>query len=250
MKILIAGESWSSTSTHVKGYDQFVSSMYHTGATQLINALELVASVTYIPNHEAAEKFPLTMEDLNHFQVVVLSDIGANTLLLHPATWERGERRPNRLRLLRDYVLAGGGLVMVGGYLSFQGFEAKAAYSGTPLEEVLPVTIFPYDDRLEAPEGLEVEVNLPGHPILRDIPNNWPYLLGLNRVTVKKGTETVASANFFPLLVAGQYGMGRSVAWTSDIGPHWCPNVFCAWDGYETLWQNIVAWVSNPGFHN
>ena len=42
---------------------------------------------------------------------------------------------------------------MVGGYYSFQGINGGARYHGTPVEEVLPVEILPYDDRVEVPEG-------------------------------------------------------------------------------------------------
>jgi uncharacterized membrane protein len=47
-----------------------------------------------------------------------------------------------------------------------------------------------------------------------------------------------------PLLVTGSYGKGRTVAWTSDIGPHWVPNEFVAWAGYATIWKNILRWAS------
>ena len=40
------------------------------------------------------------------------------------------------------------------------------------------------------------------------------------------------------------YGEGRSVAWTSDIGPHWLPNSFVEWPGYATLWKNVLGWVT------
>ena len=65
----------------------------------------------------------------------MLSDIGANTLLLPSAVWIRSERAPNRLKALRDYVSRGGGLVMVGGYYSFQGINGGARYRGTPVGE-------------------------------------------------------------------------------------------------------------------
>jgi uncharacterized membrane protein len=47
-----------------------------------------------------------------------------------------------------------------------------------------------------------------------------------------------------PLLVTGNYGRGRTVAWTSDIGPHWVPNEFVAWPGYAAIWKNILRWAS------
>ncbi len=65
---------------------------------------------------------------------MILSDLGANTLLLHPDVWFKGEPVPNRLRLLREWVAGGGGLMMIGGYYSFQGINAGARYHRTPVE--------------------------------------------------------------------------------------------------------------------
>ena len=47
-----------------------------------------------------------------------------------------------------------------------------------------------------------------------------------------------------PLLVTGQHGKGRTLAWTSDIGPHWLPDSFVKWPGYAKLWRNALAWVT------
>ena len=47
-----------------------------------------------------------------------------NTLLLPSATFGRSEKRPNRCQAIRDYVLDGGALVMIGGYMSFTGISA------------------------------------------------------------------------------------------------------------------------------
>ena len=41
-----------------------------------------------------------------------------------------------------------------------------------------------------------------------------------------------------------QDGSGRSLAWTSDIGPHWCPPDFLEWPGYERLWANAINWLA------
>ena len=42
---------------------------------------------------------------------------------------------------------------MIGGYFSFQGIDGSARWRRTPVEDVLPVTCLPYDDRVEVPEG-------------------------------------------------------------------------------------------------
>ena len=50
-----------------------------------------------------------------------------------------------------------------------------------------------------------------------------------------------------PLLVVGEAGRGRSAAWTTDIGPHWLPNEFLRWDGFRTLWCNLIGWTCAGG---
>jgi uncharacterized membrane protein len=247
-KVLLAGESWVSAATHYKGFDQFASVTYHLGAEPLVAALKgSPFQLRYMPAHEAQQDFPLTLEALAAYDAVILSDIGANTLLLHPETWLRSKPMPNRLRLLRSYVEAGGGLMMVGGYLSFQGINGSARYHGTPIEDVLPVEISPYDDRVEVPEGFAPVLKQKAHPILNGLTGRWPQLLGFNEVTPKPGAAVLAtvSADYAakPLLVAGTFGKGRSLAWTSDIGPHWLPPEFVAWKGYARLWQQALGWL-------
>ena len=39
-KVLLAGESWMSYTTHVKGFDSFYTSVYETGEKWLVAALE------------------------------------------------------------------------------------------------------------------------------------------------------------------------------------------------------------------
>ena len=133
---------------------------------------------------------------------------------------------------------------MAGGYLSFQGIYGSARYHHTPVEEALPVSLLPIDDRIERPEGIDPSVARKDHPITYGIDGAWPYLLGFNEVKPKESAEVLAKVEEYPLLVAGTFGKGRAVAWTSDVGPHWCPKDFVEWPGYTRLWRQIIAWVS------
>lgn len=154
-RILLAGESWMSYTTHVKGADSFYTSLYETGETYLKAALERGGyEFTFMPNHVAQEEFPFTMDELVQYDLVILSDIGANTLLLPALTFTKSRILPNRCSLIRDYVLEGGALLMIGGYLTFSGIDAKGKWQDTPVQDVLPVRILPTDDRMEHCEGI------------------------------------------------------------------------------------------------
>lgn len=242
--ILVVGESWVTAATHYKGFDQFSTTTFHAGIDPLREVLEGGGHrVDWMPSHQAAQAFPQDLAGLADVDILILSDVGANTLLLHPDTWLHGRPTPNRLKLIREWTEGGGSLVMCGGYYSFQGFQAGAFYHGSPIEEALPVSISPYDDRVETPEGAEVAVTEASHPILSGIHDPWPLLLGYNRVTVKDAAHVLARVNEDPLLIVGRFGQGKTLAWTSDIGPHWCPNSFVQWAGYDRLWCQAAAWL-------
>jgi uncharacterized membrane protein len=253
-RVLLVGESWISAATHYKGFDQFSSVTFHRGAEPLVAALcDSPFDLEYMPGHEAPEQFPAAIEVLCAYDAVLISDIGANSILLHPDVWMRSKTFPNRLKLLRDWVAQGGSLAMIGGYLSFQGMDGKARWRGTAVEEVLPVDCLAYDDRIEIPEGTSPLITQPDHPIVAGIAGPWPLLLGVNEVKPKSGRRVSVIATLpadqggHPLLVAGAYGKGRTVAWTSDIGPHWLSPEFCSWPGYSQLWRQMLAWMTDTG---
>ena len=142
---------------------------------------------------------------------------------------------------------------MIGGYFSFQGIDGKARWGRTAVEEALPVTCLPNDDRLEIPEGFKAVIQGPAnHPILQGLDTDWPLLLGANEVMLKAGPDIEVLASLpadqggHPLLVTGRFGEGRTAVWTSDIGPHWLPQTFVDWPGYATLWINLLAVGHGP----
>ena len=248
IKVLLAGESWTSKTVHVKGFDQFSTADYQTGTAGLVAALaDSDVDLVHMPGHLVATAFPQTAAALGAYDAVVISDVGANTLLLHPDTFVRGLRTPNRLELIADWVAGGGGFMMVGGYYTFQGIHGAARYKGTALERILPVEMLAVDDRIEVPEGFTPH-KVAEHPVIAGIAGEWPYLLGLNETRLKPDATLVmtagAAADAKPLLAAGRHGSGRTLAWTSDIGPHWLPQPFVDWPGYARLWRQAFAWLA------
>ena len=155
MKVIFAGESWIVQETHFKGFDTATLNRYEDFfADAFFDVLKKNnVELDYYPNHLAQMEFPDNVEDLKPYDVVILSDCGSNTLLLHPDMQFKGVKKGNRLLAIKDFVDQGGSLLMCGGYLSFAGIENKALCCNTACG-VLPVEMMNYDDRMEHPEGV------------------------------------------------------------------------------------------------
>ncbi len=242
--VLLAGESWITQATHFKGFDSFTSVTFHTGADDYMAALRRQGiTVEHMYAHEVPDRFPRDLEGLRQYDVVILSDIGYNSFVLPQDTWLHGRSVPNRLALLAEWVRAGGGLLMAGGYMSFQGFQARANFARSPLAPVLPVVMSDYDDRVEVPEGARPALVLPEHPVGAAWRDGAPSILGYNRVTAKPDASVVATVGDDVLIATGEYGAGRAAVWTSDIGPHWCPTELLRWAGFEPIMAALVRWL-------
>ena len=249
--VLLAGETFLVTSTVARGYDVGSSHQYVNGALQFIEALAArQIDVRQIGGERCERDFPTSLEALRDYSVVVLSDVGALSLYFSPET-RAGLPSVDRLELLRKWVEGGGGLIMAGGYTSFQGMDGMARYHDTPVEDCLPVNCLPHSDGLEAPEGLTPRI-VPGrgaHPILRDIPSVFPLIMGMNKVVLGGGApESILLCHHrgreHPLLACQSYGKGRSIAWMTDIGPHWLSRDFLNWRHYGQFMENMLSWAS------
>lgn len=87
------------------------------------------------------------------------------------------------------------------------------------------------------------------HEILKGLPSGFLPLSGYVMSTPKDSPlvdvplmlpEPVGQSN--ALLATWQYGIGRSVCWTSDAGQRWTTN-WTGWDGYEKLFLQMVRWT-------
>jgi uncharacterized membrane protein len=134
---------------------------------------------------------------------------------------------------------------MIGGYLSFSGFQARAAYAQTELASVLPVEMLIGDDRVERPAGAVATVIDGSHPALGDVGVEWPALLGYNRTIAKHDAHVLVTIDGDPLVAVGTHGAGRTGVFTSDCSPHWAPTAFCEdWDGYGRVFGGLVEWLA------
>jgi uncharacterized membrane protein len=243
-RVLLLGESWMIYSAHQKGFDTFYTSEYQESANEFVAALEEAGHVVArIPAHLISQQLPRDAAALREIaDVVVVSDVGANTFVLAPETFTRSIASPDRTAVLRDFVRAGGGLLMVGGYLTFSGIDAKGRWGRSALAEALPVRVLDRDDRVELPEGHRPQV-VGFHDVVAGLPTEWPALLGLNEVELTAEADLLATCAGYPLVATTEFGDGRTAVFTSDLAPHWAPPEFVGWDGYGRLFDSLVRWL-------
>jgi uncharacterized membrane protein len=247
-RILLAGETFAISQSVSIGYDTLRSNAYANGAQHFLAAMSGSGyEIEHLASERCEAEFPRHLQELSKYSGIILSDIGALSLLFSAET-RAGNPSPNRLVLLHDWVKQGGGLMMAGGYNSFQGMMGTARYHDTPVEDCLPVSCSPFADGLEAPEGLAPYVAA-DHPIVKGLDQSWPPVLGLNKVVLRSGddcqmlTAAAYRGKQHPLLAIRHFGEGRSLAWMSDIGPHWMSQEFMKCPTYGKLMRNMVAWI-------
>ncbi|WP_216455598.1 VWA domain-containing protein [Clostridium simiarum] len=87
------------------------------------------------------------------------------------------------------------------------------------------------------------------HNILSGVSEGgMPSLLGYIASSAKETASIILSSDEDdPILTAWQYGLGRSVAWNSDMAGRWSKNL-AGWNKTTKLWQNILNWsIENYG---
>lgn len=189
----------------------------------------------------------LFTEHLPSFDAVVLQDFDAQPYGLE-----------KHLPALAKYVRAGGGLIMVGGQNSF----IAGGYAGTPLAEVLPVSLDNNPGATAAdvanvtPTWTADGQSAPLLAPLRDVVDDeLPTMPGANILgDVRPGglvlwshpTRTTKSGQPMPILAIGDQGDGRSIAlgidgaWQlefSQLGAR------TSGRGYGAMWDGLLGWL-------
>jgi uncharacterized membrane protein len=189
--------------------------------------------------------------------VIILDDVDAQGL--NAASWQA----------IAERVKQGAGLMMVGGYHSF----GPGGFRDNALADALPVNIGPAQ-RQGFGEPLREDVHVPGpvrmrpaaplgtrHPIMRvegsevggqtSDGNTWaqlPALDGANRIAkseLKPNAQVLAEADDaerHPLLVAGQSGDGRVLAFAGDSTWRWQMGGFG--EAHRRFWRQCVLWLA------
>ena len=161
------------------------------------------------------------------------------------------------LELLAQAVERGKGLITLGGYHSF----APGGYHSTIFADVLPIKMDklerqdfdkPILQKLHLPEPV-VMVPARDHPIMRLSAgeentrawNSLPPLIGANKFSGVKdaaGVQVLAQTpRGAPLLVAGEYGRGRVLAFAGDSTWRWW--TFGRQAEHRRFWRQVVLWL-------
>ena len=149
---------------------------------------------------------------------------------------------------IRKYVEKGGAFLMVGGELSFHG----GSYSHTPIEDILPVSFKDVETRFIDKEFRpKISGDFSNHPILRlekelnkEVWSSLPPLHGANLGLVANKDAYVLFKNESesPILVAGEFGEGRTALLATDSVWSWG---FGGAGGryFHRFWNNVIDWL-------
>jgi hypothetical protein len=95
------------------------------------------------------------------------------------------------------------------------------------------------------------KVNYLSEPVI-GLPSNIPPINGLVLSSVKENelvevplTSPLPAGQVNPLLAHWTYGLGRSVAFTSDAGRRWAKS-WPDWGSYAAFWSQVVRWAMRP----
>jgi uncharacterized membrane protein len=189
----------------------------------------------------------LFSEHLSSFDAVVLQDFDAQ-----PYGLER------HLPALTRYVKAGGGLIMVGGPNSF----VAGGYGGTPLAEVLPVSLdnspgaTAADPSPFVPQWTDSGMTAPLlGPLRAAVQGELPTMPGANILgEVRRGsvalwthpTRRTKTGAPMPVLAVGDHGDGRSIALGVDGG--WLLQFSSLGSrtsgrGHAAMWDGLLGWL-------
>jgi len=198
---------------------------------------------------ELADGFPRTEEELFAYDGLVLGSV------------EAGFFSADQLRSIEAFVARrGGGLLALGGRLSFDGGK----YKGTTLEDLLPVALTgnPTNDNSSFEPLYKPILTAAGakHPITRlneDRGQNqktWNDLppISISQIlnSIKPGASVLLEARKaegggqpVPLLIQQRYGRGQTLALTASDTWRWRMRMDSKSTAHETFWRQMLRYL-------
>ena len=206
--------------------------------------------------------FPKTRSELFAYRAIVLGSIEASFFT------------PDQMKMLAEFVsVRGGGLLFLGGRRAF----SEGGYAGTPLSDVMPVSIEgpPVADSLTFFAELKPSLTAAGRsasvtqiaPTIERSEARWqtlPFVTTVNYIRkVKPGATTILEGTTLPqgrsgwptqkledysqpILAAQRYGRGFSVALAVQDSYVWQmdPNAKDEDVSYQTFWRQLLRWLT------
>ncbi|HKU42868.1 MAG TPA: glutamine amidotransferase [Polyangiales bacterium] len=163
---------------------------------------------------------------------------------------------------IRDYVLAGGSFAMLGGDRSF----GAGGYAGTPIAQILPVTLPRAGENIDEGEFTpNVVAAATHHPVVELAPRAADNAAAWRALAPLAGTDLVAGLREgahallvhpsltgddgtpMPVLSVGAPGKGRALALTTDSAYRWgMATAGRTGDAsaYERFWDRALRWLA------
>jgi uncharacterized membrane protein len=193
---------------------------------------------------ELAAGFPKTREELFAYRALVLGSIEASAFTA------------DQLRMIAEFVdVRGGGLLLLGGHRAF----AEGGYSGTPVAEVMPVTLGRSNDALAR---LKVRPTRAGeaHAVTQlgdteqassDRWKSMPSLTAVNQIEgIKPGATVLLAATDDRrrdrvVLAYERYGRGKSIAFPVQDSWKWQMDATIRVEDqtHENFWRQLLRWL-------
>ncbi|MDQ8167506.1 MAG: hypothetical protein P3C09_07060 [Gemmatimonadota bacterium] len=193
--------------------------------------------------------FPTSRDELFGYRAIILGSIEASFFTAE------------QLRMLADFVsVRGGGLLVLGGRASL----SEGGYAGTPLADVLPVTISAGSINLDGPatpvrvrptRAGDVHAALQLGATLAASRARWdslPPLTTVNRLGALRAGATLLLAGTadggrsdVPILAWQRYGRGMSAVFGVQDSWLWKMDTGIPVDDvtHQTLWRQLVRWL-------
>ena len=193
--------------------------------------------------------FPTTREELFSYKAIILGSIEASFF------------SADQLRMISDFVSQrGGGLLVLGGRASL----SEGGFAGTPLAEVLPVTLARGTVNVDGPAttvtvrptrtgqthpAMQLRATLPASIARWD---SMPALTTVNQIGATRAGATVLLAgrveggrSDVPILSFQRYGRGTSAVFAVQDSWLWKMDATVAVedDSYQTFWRQITRWL-------
>lgn len=195
--------------------------------------------------------FPTSREELFSYRAIIMGSIEASFFTAE------------QLRMIADFVSQrGGGLLVLGGRASL----SEGGFAGTPLAEVLPLTLGRGEINVDGPAtAVTVRPTRAGqtHPAMQlraSLPasiarwDSLPALTTVNQIGALRAGATVLLAgrveggrSDIPLLSYQRYGRGTSAVFAVQDSWLWRMDASIAVedDSFQTFWRQLTRWLTD-----